>query len=41
VTVPASDNSAFLVNDDERGLHQYYEKWLEELAPYNLTFVVS
>ena len=25
--------SAF-INDDEYGLHQDYEKWLEELAPH-------
>ena len=23
-----------LINDDEYGLHQDYEKWLEELAPH-------
>jgi secondary thiamine-phosphate synthase enzyme len=32
--VPACRNSVFLVNDDEYGLHQDYEKWLEGLAPH-------
>ena len=31
-TAPASGNSAFLANDDERSLHAAYEDWLEELA---------
>ena len=26
-------NSVF-INDDERGLHQDYDDWLEELAPH-------
>jgi len=25
--------ASVFINDDERGLHQDYEKWLEELAP--------
>jgi secondary thiamine-phosphate synthase enzyme len=29
-------NSGFLVNDEERGLHADYEKWLEGLAPHAL-----
>ena len=31
--MPRTGNSVFLVYDDERGLHQDYEDWLEELAP--------
>jgi secondary thiamine-phosphate synthase enzyme len=26
--------AAVFINDDERGLHQDYEKWLEQLAPH-------
>ena len=26
--------ASVFINDDERGLHQDYEKWLEELAPH-------
>jgi len=26
--------ASVFVNDDERGLHQDYEKWLEQLAPH-------
>jgi secondary thiamine-phosphate synthase enzyme len=26
--------ASVFVNDDERGLHQDYERWLEELAPH-------
>ncbi len=26
--------ASFFINDDESGLHQDYEKWLEELAPH-------
>ncbi|MEO5353798.1 MAG: secondary thiamine-phosphate synthase enzyme YjbQ [Magnetococcus sp. XQGC-1] len=26
--------SSVFINDDERGLHQDYEKWLERLAPH-------
>jgi secondary thiamine-phosphate synthase enzyme len=26
--------ASVFINDDEYGLHQYYEKWLEELAPH-------
>jgi thiamine phosphate synthase YjbQ (UPF0047 family) len=32
-SVPPSGNSVFLV-DDESGLHQDYEVWLERLAPH-------
>ena len=35
--MPPSGNSVSLVNDDEYGLHQDYEKWLEELAPHGPT----
>jgi len=27
--------SSVFINDNERGLHQDYLKWVEELAPYN------
>ena len=27
--------SSVFINDDERGLHHDFEKWLEELAPFN------
>ena len=27
--------SSVFINDNERGLHHDFEKWLEELAPYN------
>ncbi|HCB49205.1 MAG TPA: hypothetical protein DEP47_06725, partial [Chloroflexi bacterium] len=26
--------ASVFINDDEYGLHQDYEKWLEELAPH-------
>jgi hypothetical protein len=26
--------ASVFINDDERGLHADYEKWLEELAPH-------
>jgi thiamine phosphate synthase YjbQ (UPF0047 family) len=26
--------ASVFINDDERGLHQDYEKWLEQLAPH-------
>ena len=26
--------ASVFINDDERGLHQDYEAWLEELAPH-------
>ena len=26
--------ASVFINDDERGLHQDYDDWLEELAPY-------
>jgi thiamine phosphate synthase YjbQ (UPF0047 family) len=26
--------SSVFINDDERGLHQDYDDWLEELAPH-------
>ena len=29
--------ASVFVNDDERGLHQDYEDWLEELAPHEPT----
>jgi secondary thiamine-phosphate synthase enzyme len=29
--------ASVFVNDDESGLHQDYEKWLEELAPHSPT----
>jgi secondary thiamine-phosphate synthase enzyme len=29
--------SSVFINDDEYGLHQDYEKWLEELAPHAST----
>ena len=29
--------ASVFINDDEPGLHQDYEKWLEQLAPHNLT----
>jgi thiamine phosphate synthase YjbQ (UPF0047 family) len=28
--------SSVFINDDERGLHADYEKWLESLGPYAL-----
>ena len=28
-------SASVFVNDDEHGLHQDFEKWLEELAPYS------
>jgi len=28
--------ASVFINDDEPGLHQDYQRWLEELAPYNL-----
>jgi secondary thiamine-phosphate synthase enzyme len=27
--------ASVFINDDERGLHADYERWLEELAPFN------
>ena len=27
--------ASVFINDDERGLHEDYKKWLEELAPFN------
>ena len=27
--------ASVFINDDERGLHQDYDKWLEELAPFD------
>jgi len=27
--------SSVFINDDERGLHHDFDKWLEELAPFN------
>ena len=27
--------ASVFINDDERGLHDDYEKWLEELAPFD------
>jgi secondary thiamine-phosphate synthase enzyme len=30
----ASGNSVFLINDDEFGLHEDCEEWLERLAPH-------
>ena len=27
--------ASVFINDDERGLHQDYEKWLEKLAPFD------
>lgn len=27
--------ASVFINDDERGLHHDYEKWLEQLAPFN------
>jgi secondary thiamine-phosphate synthase enzyme len=27
--------SSVFINDDERGLHHDFERWLEELAPFN------
>jgi hypothetical protein len=33
-TAPARGDSVFLGYDDEYGLHEHYEKWLEELAPH-------
>ena len=29
--------ASVFINDDERGLHQDYERWLEELAPHEPT----
>jgi len=29
--------ASVFINDDERGLHQDYEKWLEALAPHEPT----
>ena len=29
--------ASVFINDDERGLHRDYEKWLEELAPHEPT----
>jgi secondary thiamine-phosphate synthase enzyme len=29
--------ASVFINDDERGLHQDYEKWLEKLAPHEPT----
>ena len=29
--------ASVFINDDERGLHQDYEKWLQELAPHEPT----
>ena len=29
-------SASVFINDDERGLHQDYEKWLEKLAPHEL-----
>ncbi|MDQ2691979.1 MAG: secondary thiamine-phosphate synthase enzyme YjbQ [Chloroflexota bacterium] len=28
-------SASVFINDDERGLHQDYEKWLEKLAPHD------
>jgi secondary thiamine-phosphate synthase enzyme len=28
-------SASVFINDDEHGLHQDFEKWLEELAPYS------
>ena len=28
--------ASVFINDDEYGLHQDYEKWLEELAPHGV-----
>jgi thiamine phosphate synthase YjbQ (UPF0047 family) len=33
IVLPHITASVF-INDDERGLHADYEKWLEELAPH-------
>ncbi len=30
--------ASVFINDDESGLHQDYEQWLEELAPHEPTF---
>jgi thiamine phosphate synthase YjbQ (UPF0047 family) len=33
-TVLPHITASVFINDDEHGLHQDYEKWLEELAPH-------
>ena len=33
-TVLPHITASVFINDDESGLHQDYEKWLEELAPH-------
>lgn len=32
---PMHITASVFINDDERGLHHDFEKWLEELAPFN------
>jgi secondary thiamine-phosphate synthase enzyme len=32
---PMHITASVFVNDDERGLHEDYKRWLEELAPYD------
>jgi secondary thiamine-phosphate synthase enzyme len=32
---PMHITASCFINDDERGLHHDFEKWLEELAPFN------
>ena len=34
---PMHITASVFINDDESGLHQDYEKWLEELAPHKPT----
>ena len=33
--------ASVFINDDERGLHQDFEKWLEGLAPHEPTGAIS
>jgi len=33
---PMHITSSVFINDDERGLHNDFKKWLEKLAPYDL-----
>ncbi len=33
-TSAETDTASVFINDDERGSHQDYEKWPEELAPH-------
>ncbi len=32
---PMHITASVFINDDERGLHQDFDRWLEELAPFN------